>query len=115
MQYLSRAKNQERSGRRNPVPQEQRHRNNLIFVVSVLIEDGLMKGAIIGAIIGIEVGIIGPINTIQNRLREEEIVTINKVRIVQEIQVVAAVQIVVNVVGVVDQLRLEPNQVLFSV
>ena len=115
MQYLSRVKNQERFGRRNPVPREQRHRNNQIFVVSVLIGDGPMKGAIIGAIIGIEVGIIGPINTIPNRLREEEIVTINKVRIDQEIQVVAVVQIVVNVVGVVDQLRLEPNQVLFSV
>ena len=115
MQYLSQAKNQERSGRRNPVPQEQRHRNNLIFVVSVLIGDGLMKGAIIGGIIGIGGGIIGPINTILNRFIEEEIVTINKVRIDQEMQVAVVVQIVVNVVGVVDQLRLEANQVLFSV
>ena len=62
-----------------------------------------MKDAIIGAIIGIEVGIIGPINTIPNRLIEEEIVTINKVQIDQEIQVVAVVQIVVNAVDVVEQ------------
>ena len=63
-----------------------------------------MKGAIIGAIIGIEVGIIGPINTIPNRLREEEIVTINKVRIDQGIHV-AMVQIVGNVVGAVEAIR----------
>ena len=114
MQSLSQDKNQERLGRRNLVIQEQQHRSNPIFVVNVLIEGGLMK-AVIGAIIGIVGGIIGPINTILNHLIEKETVTINKVRIGQEIQAVAVVQIVVNVVGVVDQLRLEPNQVLFSV
>ena len=84
MQSLSQDKNQERSGRRNLVIQEQQHRSNPIFVVNVLIEGGLMK-AVIGAIIGIEVGIIGPINTILNHLIKEEIV--------------------VNVVGAVEAIR----------
>ena len=103
MQSLSQDKNQERSGRRNLVIQEQQHRSNPIFVVNVLIEGGLMK-AVIGAIIGIVGGIIGPINTIPNRLIEEEIVTKNKVRIDQGIHV-AMVQIVVNVVGAVEAIR----------
>ena len=103
MQSLSQDKNQERSGRRNLVIQEQQHRSNLIFVVNVLIEGGLMK-AVIGAIIGNVVEIIGPINTILNHLIEEEIVTKNKVRIDQGIHV-AMVQIVVNDVGAVEAIR----------
>ena len=96
MQYLSQAKDQERLGRRNLVLQEQQPESNPIFVVNVLIVDGLMKGEIIGAVIGTKGEIIDLIITIL-------IVAKNRVQIVIEIQ--AAIQIVVNVVGAVEPVK----------
>ena len=103
MQYLSQAKDLERLGRRNLVLQEQQPESNPIFVVNVLIVDGLMKGEIIGAVIGTEVEIIDLIIIILNHLKEEIIVAKNRVQIVIEIQ--AALQIVVNVVGAVEPVK----------
>ena len=103
MQYLSQAKDLERLGRKNLVLQEQQPESNPIFVVNVLIVDGLMKGEIIGAVIGTEVEIIDLIITILNHHKEEIIVAKNRVQIVIEIQ--AAIQIVVNVVGAVEPVK----------
>ena len=103
MQYLSQAKDQERLGRRNLVLQEQQPESNPIFVVNVLIVDGLMKGEIIGAVIGTKVEIIDLIITILNHLKEDIIVAKNRVQIVIEIQ--TAIQIVVNVVGAVEPVK----------